>query len=132
MRFIPLGYVYKWTKKYPSNKPHVNYNLIAATRFGPCYYNLRSHCVTITIIHKLQMSLKTFLTLLHKALYRLKMASCESKYVATFTVLNKRRVLFAISGFRHQVDELCGLLVHDAAYSGNSLPTFREISVYAA
>ena len=31
-----------------------------------------------------------------------------------------------------QVDELCALLVHDAAYSGTSLPTFREIPLYAA
>jgi hypothetical protein len=31
-----------------------------------------------------------------------------------------------ISGFRHDVDEICALLGYYAAYSGNSLPTFRD------
>jgi hypothetical protein len=31
-----------------------------------------------------------------------------------------------ISGFRREVDEICALLRHYAAYSGNSLPTFRD------
>jgi len=35
-------------------------------------------------------------------------------------------ILFAISGFRPRVDETCALLGYYAAYSGNSLPTFRD------
>jgi len=31
-----------------------------------------------------------------------------------------------ISGFRHEADENCALLGYYTAYSGNSLPTFRE------
>jgi len=31
-----------------------------------------------------------------------------------------------ISGFRREVDEICALLRHYAAYSGNYLPTFRD------
>ena len=31
-----------------------------------------------------------------------------------------------ISGFRHKLDEICALLGNYAAYSGNSLPTFRD------
>jgi len=32
-----------------------------------------------------------------------------------------------ISGFRREVDEICALLGYYAAYSGNSLLTFRDI-----
>jgi len=31
-----------------------------------------------------------------------------------------------ISGFRNQVDGICALLRNYAAYSGNSVPTFRD------
>jgi hypothetical protein len=35
--------------------------------------------------------------------------------------------LCVISGFRHEVDDNCPLLVYYAASSGNLLPTFRDI-----
>ena len=38
-----------------------------------------------------------------------------------FTILLQR-----ISGFRCKVDKICALLGYYAAYSGNSLPTFRD------
>jgi hypothetical protein len=31
-----------------------------------------------------------------------------------------------ISGFRHEADEICALEGYYAAYSSNSLPTFRD------
>jgi len=31
-----------------------------------------------------------------------------------------------ISGFHHEVDEICALLGHYAAYSGNLLPPFQD------
>jgi len=31
-----------------------------------------------------------------------------------------------ISGFRRDIDEICALLGHYAAYSGNFLPKFRD------
>jgi len=34
--------------------------------------------------------------------------------------------LFVISGFLREVDEICAFLGYYAAYSGNSLPTFRD------
>ena len=43
---------------------------------------------------------------------------------------SKYKYVFAISGLRREVDETCALLGYYAAYSGNSLPTFRaNISV---
>jgi hypothetical protein len=35
-------------------------------------------------------------------------------------------VMILISGFRRDVDEICGLLGYDTASCGNYLPTFRE------
>ena len=35
-------------------------------------------------------------------------------------------ILHLISGFRHEVDEICAVLGYYVAYSGNSLPTFRD------
>jgi hypothetical protein len=42
--------------------------------------------------------------------------------------LRYERSLFAeaISGFRHDVDEICALLGYYAATNGNSLRTFRD------
>jgi len=37
-----------------------------------------------------------------------------------------RAVIWEISGFRREVDEICALLSYYVAYSGNSLPTFRD------
>jgi len=36
------------------------------------------------------------------------------------------KVLFVTLGFRHGVDKICALLPYHAAYSDNSLPTFRD------
>jgi hypothetical protein len=35
-------------------------------------------------------------------------------------------IFFFISGFHHEVDEICAALGYYAACSGNSLPTFRD------
>ena len=39
---------------------------------------------------------------------------------------SKYKSVFAISDFRHEVDDTCALLGYYAAYSGNSLSTFRD------
>ena len=39
---------------------------------------------------------------------------------------SKYKSVFAISGLRREVDEICALLGYYAAYSDNSLPTFRD------
>ena len=41
------------------------------------------------------------------------------------STLNKLIRLSELSGLRRDVDEICALLEYYAAYSGNSLPTFR-------
>jgi hypothetical protein len=40
--------------------------------------------------------------------------------------LTKHLALIVISGFRHKADEICTLVGYYAAYSSNSLPTFRD------
>jgi len=42
------------------------------------------------------------------------------------TVISRSTMLRVISGLRREVDEICVLLGSYVAYSGNSLPTFRN------
>jgi len=50
---------------------------------------------------------------------------CRISHVSTVLYRSKIHTLLIISDFRREVDEICALLGYYAAYSGNSLPTFR-------
>ena len=50
---------------------------------------------------------------------------CKISHVSTVLYGSKIHTLHIISDFRRKVDEICALLGYYAAYSGNSLPTFR-------
>jgi hypothetical protein len=57
------------------------------------------------------------------------MHAAKAHYLAihklTSTYKNTEEYKYVISGFRREVHEMCALLGHYAAHSGNTLPTFR-------
>jgi hypothetical protein len=56
-----------------------------------------------------------------------RLAAVKSRLYLKGTEKNyEKRSRILISGFRRDVDEICGLLGYYAALSGNCLPTFRD------
>jgi hypothetical protein len=55
--------------------------------------------------------------------YKIRRHSCGFQHNYILTQCEK---LCVISGFRRKVDEICSLLGYYAAYSSNSLSTFRD------
>jgi len=51
---------------------------------------------------------------------------CCKASIATYPVRNTNGSLCVISGFRREVHKICAVVGYYAAYSGNSLPTFRD------
>jgi len=60
-------------------------------------------------------------------MYTLNNNLIEVKYICSWIVWTTGQTwICPISGFRREVDEICTLLGYCAAYSGSSVPTFRD------